>query len=312
MPRTVIRTATPRRLYPPLRRRFETALLVLGGAARRRRAVSGWRAAAFLSLTALFVLGGLRARHGGLEVLDFDPRSRVRGGAGDRRADRDPVPRRPRGRGRDAPDARGACRCASSCSAMPITAALVARRHARADRPRLDRGVPARRAAVADRPGAVVERRHQPARAAARSATRSTSSRGSTTGSRCRRARVRRRARASTTTSSGGRFVLQDVDPRPGLRRRVGLLASLAAAARRPDREHPGAPASRSTRSAWRSPPTASTVAAAARQRVHRRLRLRDHARHPAARRARGFEHRAERHRRDRQARRCSSCSARC
>ena len=52
--------------------------------------------------------------------------------------------------------------------------------------------------------------------------------------------------------------------------------------------------------------------AAAAGQRLHRRLRRRDHARHPAPRPARELREPRRRHRRDRQARRSSSCSARC
>ena len=72
------------------------SLPVADGAVRARRASRSARAA--------------------LEVLDVRPHRRLRRRPGDRRADRDPVPRRARGRGRDAPDASGACRCASSCS----------------------------------------------------------------------------------------------------------------------------------------------------------------------------------------------------
>ena len=52
--------------------------------------------------------------------------------------------------------------------AMPITVRARRARRARAHRPVVDGVVPARRAAVADRSGAVVERRDEPARAAAR------------------------------------------------------------------------------------------------------------------------------------------------
>ena len=93
---------------------------------------------------------------------------------------------------------------------------------------------------------------------------------------------------------------------------RSGSLASRAAAARRPDRGDPRAPA-RALRARRRVPHLRRDDAAAARQRVHRRVRLRDHARHPPARHPRATSRqRARGHRRDRQARRSSSCSARC
>ena len=97
------------------------------------------------------------------EVLHFDARSGVRRRAGDRRADRDPVPRRARGRRRDAPDAL----------ASAVAQAGAGDAADRGDRRRWRRTllagltwtecVPARRAAVADRPGAVLERRDQSA-----------------------------------------------------------------------------------------------------------------------------------------------------
>ena len=105
---------------------FETAVVVLGGLLVLGALVSGIAHRSFLSLTALFVVAGFVLGHGALDVLDFDPQSGFVSAARDRRADRDPVPRRPRGGGRDAPDAPGACRRASSRSAMPVTAAIVA------------------------------------------------------------------------------------------------------------------------------------------------------------------------------------------
>src|SRR3984885_11633443 len=98
--------------------------------------------------------------------LDRLPRAlELRRGSGVCGADRDPVPRRPRGRGRDAP----ACVASATAQARPCDAIDDADRDgsgAPVDRALLDGVVPARGAARADRPGADVEHRHQPARAA--------------------------------------------------------------------------------------------------------------------------------------------------
>ena len=88
--------------------------------------------------------------------------------------------------------------------AMPLTALLVALAAHTVTDLGWTESLLLGRAAVADRPGAVVERRHQPARAARRSATRSTSSPVSTTAWRCRRCSRSRPRRSRATTSSGG------------------------------------------------------------------------------------------------------------
>ena len=54
-------------------REFDTALLVLGGLLMAGALLSGLARRSFLSLTALFVLGGFALGEGGLEVLEFDP-----------------------------------------------------------------------------------------------------------------------------------------------------------------------------------------------------------------------------------------------
>src|SRR4051812_14828785 len=93
----------------------------------------------------------------------------VRRGPGDRRPDPDPVPRRPRSRDGDA----AAGMAAAAAEAGPGDADHLhpgGVHHQARDQSELDRGIPARRAAVANRPGAVVERGHEPARAAHRAA----------------------------------------------------------------------------------------------------------------------------------------------
>jgi sodium/hydrogen antiporter len=54
---------------------FTTALLVFGGMVVLGALISGLVHRTFLSLTALFVIGGFALGEGGLEVLDFDPTS---------------------------------------------------------------------------------------------------------------------------------------------------------------------------------------------------------------------------------------------
>jgi sodium/hydrogen antiporter len=55
--------------------KLEIVLLVLGGLLMVGALVSGLARRSFLSLAALFVVAGFALGHGGLEVLDFDPRS---------------------------------------------------------------------------------------------------------------------------------------------------------------------------------------------------------------------------------------------
>src|SRR3954464_3905519 len=54
---------------------FETAMAVLGGLLVVGALLSSLARRSFLSLTALFVVAGFVLGEGGLEVLDFDPRS---------------------------------------------------------------------------------------------------------------------------------------------------------------------------------------------------------------------------------------------
>ena len=134
-------------------------LLVLGAL------VSGLADRSFLSLTAGFVLAGLVLGDAGFGALDFDPTLGVRSGPGGRRAHPDPVPRRSRGRGGGAPEGLAPAapepragdaahrRAGGRCDAHP-------------HRPRLDRELPPRRAAVAHGPGAELRGRHEPPGAA--------------------------------------------------------------------------------------------------------------------------------------------------
>ena len=143
----------------------ETALAVFGALLVGGALISGIARRSFLSLTALFVLAGFALGDGGLGVLEFDPTGGFvsvlavvalvvilfRDGLEVEARDAPPrvAPAAARARRRDA-DHRGHRRGGRR----------------RADRPVVDAGVPRRRAAVADRPGALVERRDEPARAA--------------------------------------------------------------------------------------------------------------------------------------------------
>ena len=145
---------------------FEVAVAVLGGLLVVGALLSGLAKRSFLSLTALFVLVGFALGEGGRRGARVRPRVGLRARARDRRADPDPVPRRARGRGGAAP---GGVAPAAAQARLRDAAHRGARRRrdARADRPRLDGVVPARRAALADRSRPLVRRRDQPARAAA-------------------------------------------------------------------------------------------------------------------------------------------------
>ena len=185
--------------------------------------------------------------------------------------------------------------------AMPITCVLIAFvTHAVTDL-YVDRVVPARRAALADRSRAVLERGDQPARAAARAPLAQPRVGYERRPRAARRARLQRRA-----GGRGGRLRLVRVRA-PGrharlrLRDRDGLSGLVADAAR--GRGHPGAPqvavrARRRVRDLRRG-----GARAGARQRLHRRVRVRDRARHPPARSRPPLRGARRRHRRDRQAR---------
>ena len=154
-----------------------------------------------------------------------------------------------------------------------------------------------------DRPGAVVGGRHQPARAARSCATRSTSSRASTTASRCRPCSPSRPRWPTSDDFVWWQFVLQDVT--------LGLRVRRSRSACSPRRLMPRA-RRRSRRTSSRSTRSASAFATYG---VDRRCRPQGNGLHRRVRRARSrsasaaptcatsFEARAERHRRDRQAR---------
>ena len=144
---------------------FEVAVAVLGGLLVVGALLSGLAKRSFLSLTALFVVAGFVLGEGGLEVLEFDAESGFvqalaivalililfRDGLEveeELLQEEWHLPLR------------------KLVFAMPLTAALVAVVDARADRPRLDRVVPARRAPLPHRPRALVGGRDEPARAA--------------------------------------------------------------------------------------------------------------------------------------------------
>ena len=190
--------------------------------------------------------------------------------------------------------------------AMPITAVIVAvAAHALTDLG-WTRVLPARRAALPDRPGAVVERRHQPARAAPRAPLAQPRVGPERRPRAAGRARVLGRAAASArTTSSGGSSCSRTSRwaSASGLARR--LRRQPAAAARQRDRRlDPGPP-----EVALRARDGVRDLrhrrrAAAGGQRADRGVRVRDRARHPAARPARDVRAPVRGHRRDRQARR--------
>ena len=231
---------------------FETAATVLGALLVGGALLSGLARRSFLSLTAVFVRRRVRARRTAASTsCRLDPRSSFVRDLAITALVADPVPRRPRGRGRDAPEG------------VAPAAAQARARHAdhrgdrRAGAPRCSptcRWTEAflrRRAAVAHRPGAVLERGHQPARAARRSATRSTSSPGSTTASRCRRCWRFTAALAADSDFVWWKFVLQDVEPRRRLRgrhRATSPRACCRAGATSSGRSRPTS--ARSTRSA--------------------------------------------------------------
>ena len=184
--------------------------------------------------------------------------------------------------------------------AMPLTCVIVAVATHAAHRSRLGRVLPARRAAVADRPGALVVGGHQPARAAGRAALAQSRVRPQ------RRARAARRARVPGR--GGGPGELRVVAVRaPGRDARLRVRDRHGPAGRGADAAQPGdsgAPAvavraRRGVRDLRRH-----GRAAARGQRADRGVRVRDHARHPPPRPAPDLRGARRRHRRDRQARR--------
>ena len=97
----------------------------------------------------------LRAGGGGSRGIGVRPRVGLRELAGGRGADPDPVPRRARGGGGDAP-ARMAAAAAQAGSGDAVDGGLRGAGRQGTHRSDLDGGLPPRRAAVADRPGALV------------------------------------------------------------------------------------------------------------------------------------------------------------
>ena len=82
---------------------LEAPMAVFGVLLMLGALVAGLARRSFLSLTAAFVVAGFVLGQGGLEVLDFDRPLGVRRDARGGRADPDPLPRRARGGGGDAP-----------------------------------------------------------------------------------------------------------------------------------------------------------------------------------------------------------------
>ena len=231
---------------------FETAATVLGALLVGGALLSGLARRSFLSLTAVFVVVGFLLGDDGLDVLQIDPRSSFvrdlaitalvlilfRDGLEVdvemlQRAWHLPLRKLVLGHA----DHRGDRRAGRQA----------------AHRPDVDRGVPGRRAAVAHRPGALVERGQQPARAARHPPLAQP------------RVRAQRRARAAGGPGlhggARGRQRLRVVEvraagrePRRGLRRRhraTSPRASCRAAATSSARCRPTS--ARSTRSASRS-----------------------------------------------------------
>ena len=155
---------------------FEVAALVFGALLIGGALASGLAHRSFLSMTAVFVVAGFVLGDGGLEVLEFDAESGFvvqlatvalivilfRDGI---EVEAEMLQREWRLPAR------------KLILAMPITCVLIALvAHALTDLSWTE-SLPARRAALADRPRALLERGHQPARARGSCATRSTSSR---------------------------------------------------------------------------------------------------------------------------------------
>ena len=146
---------------------FDVSTLVFGALLIAGALLAGLAHRSFLSMTAVFVVAGFVLGDGVLGVLEFDAES----GFVEQLATVALIVIL----FRDGLEVEGemlqrAWRLPARklVLAMPITVRARRGRRARAHRPVVDGVVPARRAAVADRSGAVVERRHEPARSAAR------------------------------------------------------------------------------------------------------------------------------------------------
>ena len=289
---------------------FDVALLVLGVLLVGRRAAVRRRAPLVpVARPPCSCWPGSRSATGGLEVIQLDPRVRLRARPGHRRADRDPVPRRARGRGRDA-----------AARVAPAAAQARAR-----DADHLRRSSPWPRTPLTDLGwtecfllGAILsptdpvlssERRHQPARAAARAPLAQPRVRAQRRPRAAGRARLRRRrCGAARATSCGG----SSCSRTSTLGFAFGVVIGLVASRLLPPR--PGMPAPavavrarhrvRDLRRHRRLPPRG--------QRPDRGVRLRDHARHPAARPARAVRGSARTTSSRSSSSACSSSSARC
>ena len=292
--------------------KLEIVLLVFGALLMMGALVAGLARRSFLSLTAVFVLVGFALGHGGAG------RARVRRDVGlrarprDGRTDRDPVPRRPRGRGGDAPD--GLAPAAPQARARHADhGALVALRAHGARRPRLDsRPSSSGALLVADGPGALLLRRHESARAAPRAPLAQP------------RVRAERRPRAPGGAGlhrgarRRGRLRLVAVRPagrhaRARVRRLLAWAASkLLPRGARADRQDPG-PCAVPLRARRRVRDLRDRGrAAAGGQRLHRGVRRRDHARDPAPRPAHELRAIAPTTSWRSSSSASSSCSARC
>ena len=258
---------------------FETAATVLGALLVGGALLSGLARRSFLSLTAVFVLVGVLLGSDGLDVLKIDPRSSfVRDLAITALVlilFRD-------GLEVDAEMLQRAWHLPlrKLVLAMPITAVIIAVAAKVLIGLTWTRGVPRRRAAVAHRSGAVLQRGQQPARAArhpplAQPGVRAQRRPGAACGPGLHRgAGVRQRLRVVEVPPAGR-------EPRRGLRagHRVPRLARAAARAR--PRTLDGGPPARALRARRRLPDLRPDDAAPTRQRRDRRLRVRHRPGHP-------------------------------
>ena len=130
------------------------------------RCSPGWPRRSFVSLTAVFVVVGFVLGDGGDRGAALRRALALRLRTGHRRADRHPVPRRARGRRRDAA-AHWHLPFRKLVLAMPLTALIVAAGTRLLTGLSWTESFLRGRAAVAHRPGAVLERGHQSAGAAA-------------------------------------------------------------------------------------------------------------------------------------------------
>ena len=280
---------------------FDIAVLVFGALLMGGALLSGLARRSFLSLTALFVLCGFVLGEGGLEVLELDA------GGGFVQAlaivalivilFRDGLEVEA-----EMLQAEWRLPLRKLVLAMPITAAIVAGRGARADRSRLGASACCS-ARCSPRPIPCSRRAWSRTRACRAScATRSTSSPGSTTGSRCPRCSPSRPPCGSArTTSCGGSSCSRTSRSASRSASRWATSPAGCCRARGSIPDHQVSLFALGTAFATYGvavglPPEGNGA--------DRRVRLRDHARHPAAGPARDVRGARRRHRRDRQARR--------